>query len=250
MRTTLILAIILTVVYPAAARGQSQITTATIEGRVFDESEPVLPRAHILVTHVDTGATRTVFTDESGLYVVPLLPVGEYELTTQLSGFTTVKRRGIQLTLGQTQEVDVTLKIASVDQSVEVSDSPRLIDVSRSETSRLVDKTQISSLPINGRRFLDLAFLTPGVYQERERNNLSLSGSRGINNNVNVDGADFNQPFFGGQRGGERSSQSYVISQEAIQEFQIVRAGFSAEFGRSTGGILNVITKSGSNTLH
>src|SRR4030095_2841856 len=125
-----------------------------------------------------------------------------------------------------------------------------LIETSRSEASSTVDLNQVSALPTNGRRFFDLAFLTPGVYQEKERNQLSVAGSRGINSNINIDGADFNQPFFGGQRGGERSSSAYVVSQEAIREFQVVRGNFSAEFGRSTGGVFNVITRSGTNDFH
>ena len=189
-------------------------------------------------------------TDASGRYTAPLLSVGNYQITAQLTGFTTVKRTGIVVALGQTQTVDITLKLASVETTVEVTEAAPLIETSKSETSTSIDSNQVSNLPLNGRKFFDLAFLTPGVYQESERKGLSFSGSRGINSNINIDGADFNQPFFGGQRGGERSSSAYVVSQEAIREFQIVRGNFSSEFGRSTGGVLNVITKSGSNDFH
>jgi Carboxypeptidase regulatory-like domain len=229
---------------------QSQITTGTVEGTVTDETGAVVSGATVTLTHVSTGVQRTLSTDTAGRYTAPLLSVGNYEITVQLTGFTTLKRTGIVLTLGQTQTVDVTLKLASVETTLEVTESAPLIETSRSETSSLVDTNQVSNLPLNGRRFFDLAFLTPGVYQERERNNLTLSGSRGINSNINIDGADFNQPFFGGQRGGERASSAYVVSQEAIREFQVVRGNFSAEFGRSTGGVLNVITKSGTNDFH
>jgi hypothetical protein len=229
---------------------QSQSTTGTIEGTVVDESGAVVSGANVTLNHQTTGATRTLSTDTSGRYTAPLLRVGNYDVSVQLAGFTTVKRTGIALGLGQSLVVDVTLKLAAVETTVEVSAAAPLIETSRSEASSLVDSNQVSNLPLNGRRFFDLAFLTPGVYQEKERNNLSLSGSRGINSNINIDGADFNQPFFGGQRGGERANVAYVVSQEAIQEFQVVRGNFAAEFGRSTGGVMNVITKSGANQFH
>ncbi|MEW5976979.1 MAG: carboxypeptidase regulatory-like domain-containing protein [Acidobacteriota bacterium] len=231
-------------------RAQSQMTTGTIEGTVLDESGAVVAGASVVLTHVSTGISRTVTTGENGRYTAPLLSVGNYEITVQMAGFSTVRRTGVTLTLGQTQVIDVSLKVAAVEQTVEVVETAPLIETSKSETSATVDVSQVEGLPINGRRFFDLAFLTPGIYQEKERNQLSLAGARGINSNINIDGADFNQPFFGGQRGGERSNDAYVVSQEAIREFQVVRGNFSAEFGRSTGGVMNVITKSGTNEYH
>jgi hypothetical protein len=236
--------------YPGLLCSQSQITTGTIEGTVTDETGAVVSGATIKLTQLTTGTVRTLSTDASGRYTAPLLSVGDYEVTAQLTGFTTVRRTGIVLTLGQTQTVDIVLKLAAVETTVEVTEATPLIETSRSEASSLIDNNSVENLPLNGRKFFDLAFLTPGAYQERERNQLSLSGSRGINSNINIDGADFNQPFFGGQRGGERSSSAYVVSQEAIREFQVVRGNFSAEFGRSTGGVVNVITKSGTNDFH
>jgi len=229
---------------------QSQITTGTIEGTVVDETGAVVSGAKVTITHIDTGTTRILSTDSGGRYTAPLLQVGRYEIAVQLAGFTTVKRTNIALTLGQTQTVDLTLKLAAFETVVEVTESASLIETSRSEASSLVDNKQVENLPLNGRRFFDLAFLTPGVYQEKERNQLSLAGARGINSSINIDGADFNQPFFGGQRGGERSSAAFVVSQEAIREFQVVRGNFAAEFGRSTGGVFNAITKSGTNEFH
>ena len=229
---------------------QSQMTTGTIEGTIVDETGAVVSGASVTLTHVATGSSRTLNTDASGRYTAPLLSVGNYQITAQLTGFTTIKRTGIVVALGQTQTVDITLKLASVETTVEVTAAAPLIETSKSETSTSIDTNQVSNLPLNGRKFFDLAFLTPGVYQESERKGLSFSGSRGINSNINIDGADFNQPFFGGQRGGERSSSAYVVSQEAIREFQIVRGNFSSEFGRSTGGVMNVITKSGGNDFH
>jgi Carboxypeptidase regulatory-like domain/TonB dependent receptor-like, beta-barrel len=249
-RTSEGLVLLVLLAYPVLLSSQSQITTGTIEGTVVDETGAAVSGARVVLTHVGTGVTRSLSTDTAGRYLAPLLQVGNYEITVQLTGFTTVKRAGVALSLGQTQTVDVTLKLAAVETTVEVTEATPLIETSRSEASSTVDLNQVSALPTNGRRFFDLAFLTPGVYQEKERNQLSVAGSRGINSNINIDGADFNQPFFGGQRGGERSSSAYVVSQEAIREFQVVRGNFSAEFGRSTGGVVNVITRSGTNDFH
>src|SRR5262249_44194961 len=124
------------------------------------------------------------------------------------------------------------------------------VQTTRSEADALVNQRAIDNLPINGRRFQDFVSLTPQALVEPSRNQISLAGQRGINSNVNVDGVDYNQPFFGGIRGGERSNNAYTVPQESIKEFQVVSAGYSAEFGRSTGGVVNAVTKSGTNTFH
>jgi hypothetical protein len=231
-------------------RGQSQITTGAIQGTVSDPTGAVIPKATVVLKHKMTGVERTVLTDEAGRFTAPLLQVGEYEITVSAPGFSQITRPGYNLNLGETLVANLEIAVAGISSEVGVTAEVPLVEVTRSETSTLVDERAVENLPLNGRRFLDLAFLTPGVIQEPERNQLSFAGQRGINSNINVDGADFNQPFFGGQRGGERTSDAYVVSQEAIREFQVVRSGFAPEFGRSTGGVVNVITKSGSNDIH
>jgi outer membrane receptor protein involved in Fe transport len=232
------------------ARAQSQISTGTLQGTVTDASGAVIPGAKIVVKHTATGVERTTSTREDGHFSAPLLPVGEYEITASAPGFATVVRTGINLSLSQVLVANMGLQVASVGETVTITGEAPLIETTRTETSTLVDMRSVQNLPLNGRRFLDLAFLTPGVSQEQERKQLSFAGQRGINSNINIDGADFNQPFFGGQRGGERTNDAYVVSQEAIREFQVVRGGFAPEFGRSTGGVVNVITKSGTNEYH
>ncbi|MBI3941210.1 MAG: TonB-dependent receptor [Acidobacteria bacterium] len=229
---------------------QSQISTGAIQGTVTDESGAVLPGATVTLKHVATGMARALLTDDAGRYTAPLLSVGDYEITVELTGFAKAVRKGYTLALGQTLVANVQLKVAGVEEAVTVSAEAPLVETTRAETSALVDTRAVANLPLNGRRFLDLAFLTPGVYQEQERKQLTFAGQRGINSSINIDGADFNQPFFGGQRGGERTNDAYVLSAAAIQEFQVVRSGFAAEFGRSTGGVVNVITKSGANDFH
>ncbi|MBN1569191.1 MAG: TonB-dependent receptor [Acidobacteria bacterium] len=230
--------------------GQSQMSTGIIQGVVRDSTRGVLPGAEVTVKHLETGISRSCYTSAEGLFTAALLPVGIYELSVERKSFAQVRISGVWVTIGQTRSIEVVMKPSSISEVIEVLDKAPATNPSQIEISTVVDQSQIGSLPINGRRFLDLALLAPGIYQEHERGQLSLSGARGINSSINVDGADFNQPFFGGQRGGERSNFAYILSQEAIQEFRIVQSNFSAEFGRSAGGVINVVTKSGSSTMH
>jgi hypothetical protein len=131
---------------------------------------------------------------------------------------------------------------------LEVGDT--LLQVVLPQPTTNLSEAAITNLPILGRRFQDFATLTPTVQVDPQRGQLSFAGQRGVNSNVMLDGTDYNQPFFGGIRGGERSNLAFTVPQSAIQEFQTVTTGYSAEYGRSTGGILNAITKSGSNATN
>ena len=130
---------------------------------------------------------------------------------------------------------------------VTVSAETSVVETTTDTSDGTLDSQAISNLPINGRRFHDFVSLTPTAQVEPQRGQISLAGQRGINGNISIDGADYNQPFFGGIRGGERSQFTFTIPQEAIREFRVVKAGYSPEFGRSTGGLVNAITKSGAN---
>jgi outer membrane receptor protein involved in Fe transport len=259
LRVGLVLWLALILLNSPSTSGQSQITTGTIQGTITDERGGPLAQATLVIKHVATSAERTVITDSQGRYTAPLLQVGDYEITVSATGFGTVASKGYTLGLGQTLTANYALALGQTvtavtvpefEEVITVTSEAPLIETSRVETSTLVNTRSVDNLPLNGRRFLDLAFLTPTTGQERERGQLSLAGQRGINSNINIDGADFNQPFFGGQRGGERTDDAFVISQEAIREFQVIRAGFSPEFGRSSGGVVNAITKSGANDWH
>jgi hypothetical protein len=229
-------------------RAQSQATTAEINGTVSDPQGGVLPGATVAVSNPDTGYTRSAVTNAEGLYTLALLPPGTYQLTVELAGFSPVKRSVI-LNVGATLTVNTTLQIGGVQETVMVDASSPLVETSATVRTTTVDADAIANLPINGRRFQDFITATPTVQVDPSRGQLSFAGQRGINANVSVDGADFNQPFFGGIRGGERSNNAFTVPQEAIQEFQVVAAGYSAEFGRSTGGLVNAITKSGTNRV-
>src|SRR5262249_43804751 len=145
--------------------------------------------------------------------------------------------------------VDLALSVQATVETIEVSAA--LVSETEVNSSQIVNLQAIQDLPINGRRFQDFATLTPTVQaNDVTRGQLSFAGQRGINSNVMIDGTDYNEPFFGGIRGGERSIFAFTVPQSSVQEFQTVTAGYSAEYGRSTGGVLNAITRSGSNAFH
>ncbi|MBK5299332.1 MAG: TonB-dependent receptor [Vicinamibacteria bacterium] len=230
------------------AFAQSQATTAEISGRVTDAQGGVLPGATVTVKSGDTGYTRSVITNAEGRYAIPLLPPGNYELVAELTGFAPT-RRSLVLNVGAMQTINAELQVGGVQETVTVAAGSPLVETSATVRTTTLDAEAIANLPINGRRFQDFISATPTVQVDPSRGQLSFAGQRGINSNISVDGADFNQPFFGGIRGGERSNNAFTVPQESIQEFQVIAAGYSAEFGRSTGGLVNAITKSGSNRL-
>jgi hypothetical protein len=241
-----LLLMVLALAWPNAAGAQSQATTAEVNGRVVDAQGGVLPGVTVTVKSPSTSYERTVTTNEAGLFSLPLLPPGEYDLTLELPGFNTGTRKVI-LTVGSTVTANHTMSVTGVTETVVVEAATPQIETTSTVRTTTIGAQAIGNLPINGRRFQDFITLTPTVQVDTSRGQLSFAGQRGVNGNVSVDGADYNQPFFGGVRGGERSNNAFTIPMESIQEFQVVAAGYSAEFGRSTGGLVNAITKSGSN---
>jgi hypothetical protein len=228
---------------------QSQATTGEIRGTVSDSTGAVLPGATVVLADTSRGISRTVVTNPDGTFVAPLLPPGTYELTATLAGFQPTRHKGIQVTVGSQVSVKTTMNVSALTDEITVEGGASAVETTASVRTSTLDENAISSLPINGRRFQDFVTLTPTVQVDPQRGQLSLAGQRGINANVSIDGADHNQPFFGGIRGGERSNNAFTVPQEAIQEFQVVASGYTAEFGRSSGGIVNAVTKSGSNSI-
>ncbi|HEX2344830.1 MAG TPA: TonB-dependent receptor [Vicinamibacterales bacterium] len=243
----LLVALCLAIAAPAFA--QSQATTGTIEGIVSDSTGAVLPGATVLFTNTGTGYTREVTTDADGRYRGLALPLGTYTISVDLTGFGKAQRENVPLAVGQTHRIDFTLGVAGVAQEVSVLGGSPVVETTRSEQSALIDEKSVEDLPINGRNFIDFVKLAPtvGIVQGPDGAEISINGQRGIYNNVMIDGADANNPFFGEQRGGQRPK--YIISLEAVKEFQVVTDGGSAEFGRSAGGFVNMVTKSGTNRL-
>jgi len=226
---------------------QSQSTTGVIEGTVQDDSGAVLPGVTVTVLNTATNFSQTQVTNASGRFRALGLPLGPYRVSAELEGFSTLIREGLQVTVGATVNLRLTLSISAVGDEILVTDEAPLIETSRIESSTLIDQKTIQGIANNGRNFLELTKLTPGVaiVQGPDGEELTINGQKGIQNNITVDGADFNNPFFGEQRGGQRPA--FVFNIDAIQEFVVVPDGAPAEFGRSSGGFVSVVTKSGSN---
>ena len=225
---------------------QSQASTGQITGAVSDTTGAVVPNATVMLTSQATNREQTATTSDDGIYRFVLLQPGTYTVKTTAGSFAE-QTLNVEVQVGRTTDANFTLGAGDVSAIVEVSAEG--VQTTASNFDAVQSDTSIQNLPINGRRFQDFATLTPGAQIDASRGQISLSGQRGINGNVNVDGVDFSQPFFGGIRGGERSNSSFSIPQESIREFQVVAAGYSAEFGRSSGGIINAVTKSGTNNF-
>ena len=238
----------------AATPAFSQVVGAgNMDGRVVDATGAVLPGVAVSVVNVDTGLTRTTVTESNGRFTFLSLPVGPYTLTAELSGFQTLKREGLVMTVGALQSLgDLTIEVATVEEVVTVTAESPLIETGRPVVAATFNDRAIENLPIQGRDFKDFALNTPNVVPpdpSSGRTTISMGGMKGIDTNITVDGADFNNTFFGSATG-QPEVPYFVVSQEAVQEFQVLANGYSAEFGRSGGGFLNVVTKSGTNDIH
>jgi len=228
------------------ASAQSQVSSGQITGVVTDATGGLVSGATVTMTSKATNATQTQTTTGEGIYRFVLVPPGNYIVKAVSSGFTE-QTADVEVQIGRTTDANFSLGVGKVSAQVEVTAEG--IQSTSNQFDAVQSETAIQNLPINGRRFQDFVTLTPSAQVDPSRGQISLSGQRGINGSVNVDGLDYNQPFFGGVRGGERSNQAFTLPQESVREFQVVSAGYSAEYGRSSGGVVSVLTKSGTNQL-
>lgn len=241
-------AVLLVSALPAVA--QTDVTTGRIVGQVTDNEGQPLPGVSVEAKNTGTGLTLVQVTDARGLYRIVNVPVGSYAVSANLSGFQKSTRTGITVNLASAITVDLKLQLSSVSEALTVTAEAPVIETTQTASQAIVDNSAIQSLPVSGRNFYDFVLLTPNAQRDRERQNLALSGQRGIATNVTVDGVDFTNAFFGGTTGAGEGRAPLSISQESVREFQVVQSGASAEYGRSGGGFVNVITKSGSNEWH
>ncbi len=251
MRTRYVLVVLLLLlasIRPAAA--QTQITTSVIQGQVVDSSGAVLPGVDVEVRNVDTNFTRTLVTDKDGRFAVLQLPTGRYTVTFKLAGFATHVQENVLVTVGEAARLAPVMKVSGVAETVTVSTQATSVEVTRTATASTLDQKTIEATPILGRKFEDLLTLTPGVsvVQGPDGDEITFSGQRGVFNNISLDGGDYNNGFFGEQMGGQRAAIDITL--EAVKEFQVVANGANAEFGRTAGGVVNVITKSGTNQVN
>jgi hypothetical protein len=224
----------------------AQQTTATITGRVLDEQGAAVPGATVVAKSASTGFTRTEVSDSEGVYRLSALPVGIYDVTAELQGFTTVSKKAVEVNVAQTQSVDFPLKVAQLAETVNVTGASPLIETTASSVGAVVDVKRIESIPLNGRQFANLAATVPGVglgfHSDPTKSTQyapQINGGAGRNVNYQIDGGDNNDDTVGG------ILQQFPL--EAIEQFNFQTQRFKAEYGRSNGGVLNVVTKSGTN---
>jgi hypothetical protein len=233
----------------------AQNVGASIQGTIVDATGGALPGATIRIRNRGTGDSRELLTDASGYYHAPLLPPGEYTVTVSLPGFQGVERDGIRLTVGQQAVVNATLQTSTIAETITVTaDAPR-IDLTSGAISGLVGEREIRDLPLNGRSFQQLALLQTGVQAALAAGNdvvggrtpkISINGARPEQNNFLLDGTDINNVY----NKTPGSAAGVLLGVEAVLEFQVLTNSYSAEFGRSAGGVINAVTRSGANTTH
>jgi outer membrane receptor protein involved in Fe transport len=234
-----------------AAPAYPQSATGSIEGTIVDQTGAVMPGVTITVVHLATGTTRTALTDADGVFRIPVLPVGVYDLTAELAGFESRKIPELQLNIGQTVTLRIQMAVSGLAETVNVAGGTPVIEASRTQVSSTINEATVQNLPVNGRNFIDFALLTPGVTRDVRTGDISFAGQRGTLNSLVVDGADNNNTFFGQSTGRTGSGRApYQFSQDAVQEFQVNSNSFAAEYGRAGGAVINVVTKSGTNELH
>src|ERR1019366_9236933 len=242
------------------SRLAAQAVGATLSGTVTDQSGGVVPNAEVSIKNTATADTRTISTNADGIFSAPNLQPGGYSVTVMAPGFATAVQSGITLTVGGTQTLNLTMQVGQATQTVKFTAEAPSINLTNAEVGAITDVTTIKELPLNGRSWSELANLQPGVYQlhtqpdvqSRDRFTrgyglqLSISGSRPQQNNYRVDGISINDPGNGGP-GNVLGANAGV---DAIAEFSVLTTGYSTEYGRASGGIINATTKSGSNQFH
>ena len=253
--------LVLAVTFFPSERAFAQVSGATLSGTVTDATGAVIPGVTISIKNRATGIARTVTSDEAGFYSAPNLQAGNYDITASQPGFNTVMQPNIELTVGAQQQLNISMKVGAGTELVEVTEAAPLVQLSSSTISSEIDSKQILDMPLNGRSWNDLAALVPGVNAIETQipfengairgnrgfgNQLTISGGRPTQNNYRLDGNSITDYAMGGPG----SVLGVNLGVDAIQEFAVVTGNYSAEYGRTSGGIVNAISKSGTNAFH
>ena len=235
-----------------AALAQANTGDAQLNGSVRDQTGSVIVKASVSARNVATNQVYKASSNNVGFYILTNVPPGSYDLTIESQGFAKYEQKGLTLRVAQVATIDVSLKVAGTTQEVVVNTEAPVIEPTRTEVSQVIETQQIQALPIAGRLFTDFALLSPGVttgriglqstFTDPSVTRISFGGQRDLNNSVTVDGADNINTATGSQRA--------TPSQEAVSEFRVVNNSFAAEYGRALGGIVNIVTKSGTNDTH
>jgi hypothetical protein len=245
---------VLVIVFPVSALAQAGGATAEIKGTVTDPNGAVVAGAAVIATEAAKGVSRTTTSDDRGEYRLLSLPPGVYQVKVEAKGFATQLKSDLQVTVGQTAEQDFTLKIGSASETVTITGDDQVIETEKTQQSNTINERYIRNLPIDRRDYLTFTLLAPGVVDsnaladnadfrvaQTPQSGISFYGSNGRGNNVTVDGAEAND-----LAGGVRST----LSQEAVQEFQVNRSNYNAELGGASGGVINIVSKTGTNDIH
>jgi hypothetical protein len=256
---TIAVLFIIGICFSAPARGQ--VAGGTLSGTITDPSDKYVPQAQVSIRNVATGITTTLTTNSDGFYIAANLLPGDYQVTISATGFDTETKSGIRISVGAQQVFDLVLRIGTVSHKVEVSTDAPAIQTTSSEISATVNATTVRELPLNGRSWTDLAALQPGVSNIQtqpsfstgaDRGNrgfgqqLTISGARPQQNNYRLDGVSLND-YANGAPGSVLGGNLGV---DAIQEFSVLTSNYSAEYGKTSGGVVNAITRSGTNRFH
>src|SRR3954470_23348117 len=245
----IIFAMIMLCALMAPAIASAQQTTGNITGRIVDAQGAAVPGVTVTARSPQTGFVRTDVSDGEGIYRLTALPVGNYDVNAELSGFSSFSRKEVTVNVAQTTDLNVELKLAGLTESVNVTAEVPMVKTTDSSVGGVVDVSKIESLPLNGRQFANLAVTIPGVGlgfhsdpTKSTQYSPLIAGGNGRNVNYQIDGGDNNDDTVGGLL------QLYPL--EAIQEFNFITQRYKAEYGRSNGGVMNIVTKSGTNDVH
>ncbi len=232
----------------AASPALAQQTTGNITGRIVDDQGAAIPGVTVTGRNSQTGFSRSDVTDGEGIYRLNSLPIGNYDITAELQGFTKFENKGLVVNVGQTLDVPISLKVASLQETVTVTGESPMIETASSSVGGVVDVGRIENLPLNGRQFANAAVTIPGVglgfHSDPTKSTQfspQIAGGNGRNVNYQIDGGDNNDDTVGGLL--------QLFPLEAIEQFNFVTSRYKAEYGRSNGGVMNIITKSGTNDL-
>ena len=241
------LLVVLVLMAPGTSR--AQVNTVNLSGTVMDPQGLAVKGAKITIVNPGTGFRRTVMSDANGHYEIVGLPPDNYTLTVEAPGFATLTNTSFELTLGTNPEYNPGLQLQSQGATVSVTAEPDLVDTAKTDVSSTINQTQIDNLPINGRNYINFSLLDSQVARDNTpsigaapNTGLNIGGQRGRSNEISVDGADAIDSSVNGVRA--------TVSQEGVQEFQVITSNYMAEYGRASGGVINIVTKSGTNAIH
>lgn len=230
---------------------QSQSTTGNIEGRVVDQNGAVITGATVSATNQETGFGKTTASDNDGNFIFVLLPPGKYKVEATAQGFSKATYENVVVNVGAKRSLEINMSVSGQTNVVDVNTSGEVVETTRTSISSTVDQNRIINQPLNGRNFQDLVVTTPGIVRDPTRSgDLAVGGQKGTLNSLQIDGTSSDNTFFGqssGRIGSGRAPSQFSV--DTVKEFQVNQNGFSAEFGRAAGAVINVVTKSGTNSF-